>query len=100
MRGDFVLGESAEVLSAVHISFEYSRSVPESLFPKLCTAQVVSVYSGVLRGRDVYMLQFSWHKPRWVGEALQFLFIFTNAMLTCKAKRYLTETLHALSTLG
>lgn len=69
-------------------------------YPTLCTVQIVLIYSGVIRGRDVYMLQFSWHKPRWVGEALQFLFIFTNAMLTCKAKLYLTETLHALSTLG
>lgn len=69
-------------------------------YPKLYAIQIVLIYSRVIRGGDVCVLQCSWHKPRWVGEALQFLFIFTNTGLTSKAKLGLTETPHALSTLG
>lgn len=39
-------------------------------------------------------------KAKWVGKALQLLFIFANILLTSKGKLFLISTLHALSTLG
>lgn len=54
-----MLGESAEVISTVHISFEYSHSVPESLLSNaMSSTDCLSLFLSGKRERCVHVTVF------------------------------------------